>query len=92
MAEWLTPDEVADELRVTRRAVYRWLQSGRLQAAKAGRVWRIRRKDLEEFLGLEEELSPDDLEAVQRGLEDVRAGRVKTIEQYEAERGLEPAR
>lgn len=38
---FLTPDEVAKELRVTRQTVYMWLRSGRLAGKRFGGVWRI---------------------------------------------------
>ncbi|MBX6377927.1 MAG: helix-turn-helix domain-containing protein [Clostridia bacterium] len=94
MERLLTPEEVADQLRVTRRTVYEWLRTGRLRGLRAGQFWRIRPEDVEAFLETgdeEERLSAEDLEAVRRGLEDVRAGRLKSLEQYERERGLEPA-
>ncbi len=47
---FLTPEEVAEQLRVSRRTVYAWLHSGRLRAAKAGKHWRIRPEDIETFL------------------------------------------
>jgi excisionase family DNA binding protein len=42
-----TPDEVAATLRVTRRAVYQWLKTGRLRGYRAGNRWRIRPEDVE---------------------------------------------
>lgn len=91
MAKWLTPEEVADELRLHKRTVYNLLRSGELKGAKVGRVWRINRADLEAYLDPngrngddEEGLSPEDWVAVKRGLEDVRAGRYVTLEEYEA--------
>jgi len=48
---YLTPAEVADELRVTVVTVRRWIASGALRASKAGpRRWMIRRPDLDMFL------------------------------------------
>lgn len=46
----LTPEEVATELRVTRRTVYEWLRNGKLPGLRAGRWWRVRREDLTAFL------------------------------------------
>jgi excisionase family DNA binding protein len=49
--DYLTPAEVADELRVTVVTVRRWITSGTLRASKAGpRRWMIRRSELEAFL------------------------------------------
>ena len=46
----LTPAEVVDWLRVTRRSVYEWIRTGRLPALRAGGRWRIRREDVEAFV------------------------------------------
>ncbi len=46
-----TPEEIADNLKASRRTVYRWIEKGELKAFKAGKMWRITREDLEEFLG-----------------------------------------
>ena len=48
--EYLTPEQVAQRLQVTERTVYSWLRSGRINAFKLGRLWRITEKDLETFL------------------------------------------
>jgi excisionase family DNA binding protein len=45
--KYYTPEEVAEELRVTRRTIYSWLKSGRLPGVRVGRGWRIRAQDLE---------------------------------------------
>jgi excisionase family DNA binding protein len=41
MPKYYTPEEVAQELRVTRRTVYEWLTSGRLRGMRAGNRWRV---------------------------------------------------
>ncbi len=48
--EYLTPDEVASLLQVSRQVVYNWINDGRLRAVKAGRTLRIPRYALEAFL------------------------------------------
>jgi excisionase family DNA binding protein len=50
MPKYYTPEEVALELRVTRRTVYEWLTSGRLRGYRAGTRWRVRPEDVQEFL------------------------------------------
>ncbi len=47
MKAYLTPDEVAETLRVKRKTVYEWIRNGRLAGAKLGRIWRIQRHDVE---------------------------------------------
>lgn len=37
----LTPEEVAERLRVSRPTVYAWLKMGQLRGLRAGKVWRI---------------------------------------------------
>jgi excisionase family DNA binding protein len=45
-----TPEEVAKKLRVSRRAVYEWLKSGKLNGLKAGQYWRVTEEDMTQFL------------------------------------------
>lgn len=47
----LTCEEAATYLRLHPRTVGRMLQEGRLPGVKVGRQWRIRRADLDAFLG-----------------------------------------
>lgn len=46
----LTPDEVAEYLRVDRETVYRQLRAKRLPGNKIGQQWRIRKADLDDYL------------------------------------------
>ncbi len=48
--EYLTPDEVAAQLQVSRQVVYNWINDGRLRAVKAGRTLRIPHYALNAFL------------------------------------------
>ena len=45
-----TPEEAAQLLKVTRRSIYTYLKSGKLEAVKIGNGWRISQKALEKFL------------------------------------------
>jgi excisionase family DNA binding protein len=45
-----TPDEAATKLKVTRRAVYQWLLSGKLKGLRVGQHWRISENELLEFM------------------------------------------
>ena len=45
-----TPEEVAERLRVSRRAVYQWLTMGKLVGMKAGQGWRITEEALIDFM------------------------------------------
>ena len=46
----LTPDEVAEKLKVSRLTVMAYLRSGVLGGRKVGRLWRISEEDLRMFL------------------------------------------
>ena len=47
---WLTLEEVAEYLRVSRETVYKLAQKGRLPASKVGNQWRFRKDLLEAAL------------------------------------------
>src|SRR4051812_33550461 len=48
--EILTPDQAADYLQVDRETVYRYIRSGKLDASKLGRSYRIPRSSIELLL------------------------------------------
>jgi len=50
MERMLKPQEVAERLNVSVRTVRIWLWKGVLKGVKIGRVWRVREKDLEDFI------------------------------------------
>jgi excisionase family DNA binding protein len=49
-SDYLTPDDIASQLQVSRQVVYNWINDGRLRAVKAGRTLRIPHYALEAFL------------------------------------------
>ena len=48
--DWLTADEIADDLRVHVSTVREWIRQKKLKAAKFGRDYRIKRVDYEQFI------------------------------------------
>ena len=46
----LTPQDVAENLQVGVRQVYKWIQDGDLPAVRLGRVYRVQPDDLQRFL------------------------------------------
>ena len=48
--EFYTLKELTELLQISLRSIYRWLDEGKLHATKVGRVWRVSKKDLQEFL------------------------------------------
>ena len=47
---FLTPAEVADQLRVSAMTVYRLIKSGELRAARIGKSYRISEDDIDTYL------------------------------------------
>jgi len=48
--EYYTIEEVAKMLKVVYLTVYRWIQDGKLTAYKAGKQYRVKKIDLENFM------------------------------------------
>lgn len=48
---YLTPKEVMQELCIGRNTFYRLVNSGALKAFRIGKLWRVRRDDLDTFGG-----------------------------------------
>ncbi len=46
----LTPEEVADTLKLHHLTILKFIKAKQLKSVKLGRVYRIREEDLEEFL------------------------------------------
>ena len=50
MEKLFTPEEVALNLKVSRKTIYNWIQEGRLRAVKVGHFWRISESELNRLL------------------------------------------
>lgn len=48
--EYYTIEEVAKMLKVVYLTVYRWIQSDKLIAYKAGKQYRIKKSDIDKFI------------------------------------------
>lgn len=95
MQDVLTPEQAAEKLQVSRWTVYRWLREGKIPGRKMGLYWRIPADALmESLLGEpesngkgeeydDEPLSAQDWAAIRRGLDDAKAGRFVTLDEYE---------
>lgn len=55
MEKLYTPEEVAVNLKVSRKTIYNWIQEGRLRAVKIGHFWRISESELNRLLKGEEQ-------------------------------------
>lgn len=50
MEEYLTPEEVAETLKVSKKVIQDWLRAGTIPGTKVGSLWRIPKSDLEAWL------------------------------------------
>jgi putative molybdopterin biosynthesis protein len=48
--KYYTIEEIAKMLKVAYLTVYRWIQSGKLKAYKAGKQYRVKKEDLNSFI------------------------------------------
>jgi excisionase family DNA binding protein len=51
--EFLTAQEVAEQMRVSTMTVYRLINAGELAAARVGRSYRLRQSDVDAYLARE---------------------------------------
>jgi excisionase family DNA binding protein len=58
--EWLTVEEIAQELKMHVDTVRGWIRDGKLKATRFGRDYRVRREDFDKFV--EERTTPGDTE------------------------------
>lgn len=57
--QWLTVDEAAEALRVSRATIYRFIASGAISTAKFGRARRVAQSELDRFATARVEASHD---------------------------------
>jgi len=57
--EWLTLQQIADELQLHIETVREWVRTKRLNAYRVGRDYRVKRADLDKFLE-ERRTKPDE--------------------------------
>lgn len=50
MTEWVTLQDIADELKLHIETVREWVRTKRLPAYRVGRDYRVKRVDLDKFL------------------------------------------
>jgi excisionase family DNA binding protein len=50
MAMWMTRDEAANYLKVSKKTIDRWIRDRKLPAAKQGKIVRLRREDIDALM------------------------------------------
>lgn len=57
---WLSADEIAEHLAVTKDTVYDWIAEKALPAHKVGRIWRFQVSEVDDWVRSGEAASSDD--------------------------------
>lgn len=47
---WLSVEEIARHLGVSKESIYRWLERGKIPAHRVGRQWRFSSKEVDEWV------------------------------------------
>lgn len=47
---WLSVEEIADHLGVTKDSIYRWIERRRLPAHKVGKLWKFKKDEVDEWV------------------------------------------
>jgi len=47
---WLSVDEIAEHLGVSKDSVYGWVSSGRMPGHRVGRLWKFKRAEVDEWV------------------------------------------
>ena len=59
---WVSVDQIAEHLGVTRDSIYRWIDRKGLPAHRVGRLWKFKATEVDEWVragGAEENARPD---------------------------------
>ena len=48
--KWLSVDEIADYLGVKRDTLYKWITRRQLPGHKVGRLWKFRKKEVDDWI------------------------------------------
>ncbi len=47
---WLSVDEIAEHLGVSKETVYRWLEKGKIPAHRVGKLWKFKASEVDEWV------------------------------------------
>lgn len=49
-SQWLTVEQVAAHLKVSKESVYRWLEAKKIPAHRLGRLWRFQQAEVDAWV------------------------------------------
>ena len=47
---WLSVDEIAEHLGVSRDTIYNWINEKKMPAHKVGKLWKVRTKEVDDWI------------------------------------------
>lgn len=47
---WLSVDEIAVHLGISKETIYRWLEKGKIPAHRVGKLWKFRTSEIDEWV------------------------------------------
>ena len=59
---WLSVEEIAEHLGVTKDSIYRWIEKRGLPAHKAGKLWKFKKDEVDSWVRAGQERQVDDQE------------------------------
>jgi excisionase family DNA binding protein len=48
--KWLSVEEIADHLGISRETVYRWLENGKIPSHRIGKLWRFKTSEVDQWI------------------------------------------
>ncbi len=50
LGRWLSVEEIANHLGVSKESIYRWLEKGRIPAHRVGKLWRFDAGEIDDWI------------------------------------------
>jgi excisionase family DNA binding protein len=70
MEDLLTVEQAAAKLQISPKTLKDWLRAGRLKGVRLGKLWRVKERDLEEFVEWGSDEDRNDIAAAEEALAD----------------------
>lgn len=67
--KWLSVEEIADHLGISKETVYRWLEKGKIPAHRVGKLWKFRTSEVDTWV-LKGDAGEVENEGIKRGQDD----------------------
>lgn len=67
--KWLSVEEIADHLGISKETVYRWLEKGKIPAHRVGKLWKFRTSEVDAWV-LKGDAGEVENEGAKRGQDD----------------------